>query len=128
VHDSSFAEMFSNIWKFLSDRFEENLIVVDVGSCDVGVGSYRSALPSNWTYIGVDIAAGNNVDVVMTDDFTIPLEDEYADVVISGQTIEHCRNPFKLVKEMSRVLKSGSYMFLTAPFMWAEHKLSDRHI
>ena len=93
-------------------------IVFDIGSQDVN-GTYKPIF-DGWRYHGVDISAGPNVDIVMTD--SIPVPDSYSDLVISGQTLEHCRNPFVLVKEMARILKPEGYLFLIAPFRWTQHK------
>ena len=95
--------------------------VVDVGSQDIN-GTYRGLFGPSWKYIGVDQVKGKNVDIVMTSEYSIPLSEESSDVVISGQTIEHCRNPFKLVSEMARILKPQGTMILIAPFKWSVHR------
>ena len=95
--------------------------VLDVGSYDVN-GNYKNIIPPGYEYIGCDIANGPNVDVVMPTSFFIPFIDNCFDVVISGQCLEHCKNPFKLVREMARVLKPKGWLFVTAPFVWREHK------
>jgi SAM-dependent methyltransferase len=89
--------------------------VCDVGSMDVN-GCYRKIFPSRWEYVGVDLCKGKNVDLIMKSEYEIPEEDEAFDYVISGQTLEHCRNPFRLVGEMARILRSGGIMILVAPF------------
>jgi 2-polyprenyl-3-methyl-5-hydroxy-6-metoxy-1,4-benzoquinol methylase len=43
-------------------------------------------------------------------------------VVISGQCLEHVRNPFRLVAEMARMLKPAGWIFLTAPTSWELHR------
>ena len=55
-------------------------------------------------------------------DGRIPLDDESFDCVISGQCLEHVRNPFKVVAEGARILKKGGYMLLTAPNEWRIHR------
>jgi FkbM family methyltransferase len=66
-------------------------------------------------YIGMDVLAGDNVDVVMPKPYTVPFDNESMDVVVSGQVFEHV--PFFWVSflEMARVLKVGGHIFLTAP-------------
>jgi SAM-dependent methyltransferase len=93
-------------------------VIFDIGSQDIN-GTYKP-LFDGWQYHGVDIAMGINVDIIMTD--SIPVPDGYADLVISGQTLEHCKNPFALVKEMARILKPNGFMFLIAPFRWTQHR------
>lgn len=95
--------------------------VVDVGSLNVN-GTYRDLFDHNWNYAGTDIQQGANVDVIMPGEYSLPFSDSFADLVISGQTIEHCRNPFKLVAEMARVLKSAGTIILIAPSVWVQHR------
>ncbi len=92
--------------------------VLDVGSRSMNGpdrdGSYRAATCGR-LYVGADIADGPNVDVVMPDPYTLPFEDGEFGAVISGQTLEHCREPYRLVREMARVLAPGGHMILIAP-------------
>ena len=57
--------------------------------------------------------------------YTIPLEDESVDLVVSGQTLEHVKNPFRSVTEMTRVLKTGSHIILIAPSAGPRHDSID---
>jgi SAM-dependent methyltransferase len=93
--------------------------VVDVGSFDFN-GSYRDIF-AGFNYIGVDIQKGKNVDVVMESEYDTGLPESYADIVISGQCLEHCRNPFKLVGEMFRICKPGGTCIVCAPFVHGIH-------
>lgn len=95
-------------------------VVVDLGSYDV-CGTYRCLIPENNKYIGIDAQEGPNVDLVMTTEFVMPLEPESVDILLCGQTLEHCTNPFKLVEDMYRVVNPGGWVFLAAPFIWRPH-------
>jgi len=96
-------------------------VALDVGAFDIN-GTLGGSIPKRWKYVGTDILAGDNVDLVMTGEFKIPLPSNDVDLVLSTSCLEHCRNPFKLVKEMARVLKVGSYMFICAPYDLPIHK------
>lgn len=114
MHSSSYNEMKSNLAKYGKG------LIADIGSMSKNEAkTYRDFCPN---YLGVDIEAGPNVDLVMTAPYTISLADESVDTVISGQCLEHVRNPFKLVAESARILKKDGYMLLTAPFQWREHR------
>ena len=115
--------MAANIEEHLGARRAEPLVILDIGSQNPYTNglTYRALAAPAWKYIGADIVAGNNVDLVMPAPFTIPLADKYADAVISGQCLEHCSNPFKLVAEAARVLKLGGVVILTAPAIWPQH-------
>jgi SAM-dependent methyltransferase len=119
MHSQSYEEMDRNVRKYLGEV--KGYTIVDIGSYDV-YGTYKPIFHKENQYIGVDLQKGPNVDQVMPDEFTLPLESGFADLIICGQTLEHCRNPFKLVAEMRRVIRGGRYVFLVAPFLWRVHR------
>jgi len=107
--------------KYLTDWRGEKYAVVDVGSQDVN-GTYRDLMDDKWSYIGVDVTTGKNVDVVMKNDMEIPLPDVSADLVLCGQVLEHSRNPWRIVCEIGRILRSGGYAFVVAPRRFHTHR------
>lgn len=112
------------ITKYLPD---EELKILDLGSRVVStqkaIGSYRQFCTNEkWRYTGVDIEAGDNVDVVLADGYKFPFRDEEFDVVMSGQTIEHIEYPWVWFKEMARVLKCGGLCCIIAPALFREHR------
>jgi len=121
MHPASYNEMNANLSRYASALKEGDATVLDVGSFNVN-GSYRDLMAPQWKYVGVDMRAGPNVDLVMPSEFDIPLGDDSVDLVISGQCLEHCRNPFRLVAEAARILRPGGLMILAAPFVFFEHK------
>jgi len=114
------AEMEHNIAQYIGDALSRS-VVVDVGSRDIN-GSYRGLVEGCKDYVGVDVEEGSNVDLVMPSEFSIPLPDGFADLVMCGQVLEHCSNPFKLVAEVARVMSRGAYLFLCAPMIWPLHR------
>lgn len=120
MHKSSYDEMARNVNRYLFS-LSDGATVVDIGSLDVN-GAYRNLIEPRFKYIGVDIEAGPNVDHVMTSEFNTGLPLHYADAVISGQTLEHCRNPFLLTREIFRIIKPGSFALLTAPWLFQIHR------
>lgn len=95
----------------------ENLKVLDVGSRTINsrrLGSYRNLFEDD-KYIGVDIVAGENVDIV-TREYEFPFKDEEFDIVISGSTFEHVEWPWILIKEIVRVLKRDGLCCIVAPW------------
>src|SRR5437899_2757982 len=90
MHQSSFDKMTAFRRDHLEARREEALVIVDLGSQDIN-GSYRPlfALPP-WQYLGVDLAGGNNVDIVLANPYDWrELSPASADVIVAGQTFEH---------------------------------------
>jgi SAM-dependent methyltransferase len=96
--------------------------LLDVGSQDIN-GSYRHIFNGVVTeHVGLDAAPGEGVDVVSNKEDVFPFKDAEFDVVISGQTLEHCRRPWNTVKEIARVLKPGGIICLIAPWSFFVHK------
>lgn len=120
VHKSSYNEMEKNLSRYLSG-LPDGATVLDVGSLDVN-GSYRQLIRPGLKYIGIDVFKGNNVDLVMRGYYDTGLDSNSVDAVISGQCLEHCRNPFRLVAEIKRVMKPGARCILAAPFHYAQHR------
>jgi len=92
--------------------------VVDFGSRTSGrqTTTHRELLTHHdCALIGVDVVPGNNVDVVMSRPYRLPLKSNSVDVVISGQVFEHIPFFWASLLEISRVLKRGGFFFLTVP-------------
>ena len=93
----------------------EKLTVVEIGSEEFN-GAYRHIFADErFGYIGCDRAPGPGVDVVLEDPYKLPLPDASADIVVSGQMLEHCEFFWLSFGEMLRVLKPDGYLFLIAP-------------
>lgn len=110
---------FKQVAKIVAEYNLNGSVVVDVGSKDFN-GSIKPVF-KNSKYVGVDIQAGKNVDIVMTDGKTIPLENSCANVVTCLSVLEHCNHPFLLMSEMSRILKNDGVIIVCAPQKWGLH-------
>lgn len=100
----------------------QGLQVLDVGGADLN-GSYRGIFERlGATYLAVDISGGPGVDEVMVSPEQIDAADGAFDVVVSGQTIEHCWNFWQLFAEMVRVCADDGLMILIAPSEGFEHR------
>ena len=89
--------------------------VIDIGSLDIN-GTYKSLFTGGAVYIGVDIQAGPNVDVIMDSAEWGVLAP--ADAVISGQTFEHVADVPALLAKIFAVLKPGGYLCFVMPSTW----------
>ncbi|MGE3142264.1 MAG: methyltransferase domain-containing protein [Hyphomonadaceae bacterium] len=81
-----------------------------------GAGTYRPLFaPEVFEYVGLDVAAGPNVDVVCDSFIMEPFADQSFDLCVSGQTFEH--NPFfwATFAEIARVLTPGGMALIIAP-------------
>lgn len=100
----------------------DNLRVLDVGGADLN-GSYRALFEGlGARYLALDISVGPGVDLLLDGNGRIDEPDGAFDVVISGQTIEHCWNFWELFAEMVRVCAEDGLLILIAPSEGHEHR------
>jgi SAM-dependent methyltransferase len=100
--------------------------VLDVGSRIVTGQklNYKPLFPAPvFTYLGMDIEAGDNVDVVVA----LPYDwKEFRansfDVVVTGQVLEHVPYFWDVFQEMERVLKPGGAVIVIVPSKGAVHR------
>jgi SAM-dependent methyltransferase len=123
MHQSSYDKMAEFVNKFLKQRANDPLIILDLGSQDIN-GTYKPLFSSPaWKYVGVDMAEGKNVDIVVANPYSWKnIPPDYADVLVSGQTFEHIEYIWETMKEISRVLKPGGLCCIIAPSNGIEHK------
>ena len=125
MHESSWIHMREVLQQHLQPLWMTPLRVLDVGSMSVNRSyprTYREHMSPHWIYRGCDLAPGKNVDLIQPGPYELPAADGEYDLVISGQCLEHVENPFRLVSAMARAVKSGGFMFLTAPWNQREHR------
>ena len=116
MHDESMNEM----GEFKANYVKPGARVLDVGSYDVN-GSYKTLFDPGFYYMGLDIVAGPNVDVLAEDPYAWPIKDGEFDHVISGQAFEHIEFPDRTMKEIARVLAPDGYCCIIAPSSGPEH-------
>lgn len=120
MHKSSMDQMRLNLEKYTSTPCK----ILDVGSANISnTGCYRQLITDGYDYTGLDLGPAENVDVVIDDPYVYPFEANTFDAIMCGQVLEHCKNPFKLMAECTRVLKPGGVFLGTAPFIWEQHRV-----
>jgi len=112
MHDTAmeFGAAFFNTYL----KNTKELTIVDIGSQDVN-GSLRSVAPLNNKYIGLDFVEAKGVDVVITDPYSLPFEDESVDAVVSSSCFEHSEFFWLLFNEILRILKPNGLLYINAP-------------
>ena len=109
--------------RWVSTQVPKGALVLDAGS---GEGRF-SHLFSHTRYFGVDLAVGDsdwdysNLHVI-TNLAQLPFPRHTYDAVICTQVLEHVPDPQSILNEISRVLKVGGYLYLTAPQSWHQHQ------
>lgn len=100
-------------------------VFLDIGC---GVMPYRDiireAAPRLTRYLGLDLEGSEiyraEVDL-RWDGRRIPLEDASVDSAMLTEVLEHCPEPWVVLKEARRVLKPGGVLFFTVPYIWPLH-------
>jgi len=96
--------------------------VYDIGSYDVNGNQRGSVLRNGFSYIGVDIVVGPNVDMVIEPYKWNGLPDNSCDYIISGSCLEHVQALWLWAKELERCLKPGGICVILVPFIREEHR------
>ncbi|SHG62597.1 Methyltransferase domain-containing protein [Jatrophihabitans endophyticus] len=115
MHTSAMNHMRLSVEQYL--KRDRHYDVLDFGSQAAGNGrTHREVLVDHdVTYTGVDVVAGENVDIVMAKPYRIPARARSFDVVITGSAFEHIPFMWASFLEIARVLRPGGLVFLTAP-------------
>jgi SAM-dependent methyltransferase len=95
--------------------------IVDIGSQDVN-GTLRSGAPAGNEYIGLDFVEGRGVDVILTDPYSLPFEDNSVDVCVSSSVFEHSEFFWVLFTEILRILKPDGLLYINVPSNGAFHR------
>lgn len=126
MHTSSLDKMAQFRDKYLAPKADQNLLIMDLGSQVVHEdGSYKPLFKNfpNWRYQGLDMVAGNNVDIVLKDPYCwSEVKSNSVDVIISGQAFEHIEFFWLSIMEIARVLKTGGICCIIAPSGGFEHR------
>ena len=100
---------------------QDHCRILDVSSYNMN-GTLREFRREGMDYVGVDMAAGPGVDMVMPSPDEIPFGDNEFDAVVTTSTCEHAAHFWLLLLEMIRVVKPGGYIYINAPSNGAFHQ------
>jgi len=124
-------------------HIKENVCFLDVG-CGTGfaVGEVAKSANFKGQFYGIDMSpkmvekaksnfsGKNNFHFVEANAESIPLKDNFFDVIICTNSFHHYLHPDKAVKEMHRLLKKGGKVYIldiTIPDGWLGHALNRMH-
>jgi SAM-dependent methyltransferase len=107
----------------LAASLPEGARVLDAGA---GEGQYRRHFASA-RYVGADLGIGDtawdyrSLDVVC-DLSVLPFSNEIFDACLNIVTLEHVRQPDRVLREISRTLRPGGVLLLVVPQDWQVHQ------
>jgi SAM-dependent methyltransferase len=122
-HILHFEAMIADAVTAFAAEMPANGRVLDAGA---GEGRYRRFF-EHTRYTAVDLAIGDTAwDYQQLDAFAdltdLPFRDASFDAVINIVTLEHVREPGRVLYELHRVLKAGGRLLLVTPHEWEEHQ------
>lgn len=97
-------------------------IVLDVGGREA---PYKKQIPYT-KYMILDVDKSARPDI-LGDAHNIPWESYYFDTVISIDTLEHVKDPHRVIDEVYRVLKNGGVCVLAVPLLYPYHPGPEDH-
>ena len=114
MHDSALESFIEFKKIYLDNKQSKKIAITEIGSQAIN-SSVKNSLNEKYDYTGVDITAGENVDIVLKDPYKLPFSDESIDVVISISTFEHTEFFWLTYLEILRILKPDGLFFLNVP-------------
>jgi len=113
-----------NVKFFLSscaDKYDgESISLLDIAPQD-HEGAKEFFKKSRISTLDIDSNSGATfiADICKNNSEIIP--DNYFDIIVCTEVLEHTLNPFLAIKEMKRMLKSGGLLLISAPFNFRIH-------
>jgi len=116
------AEIERSISEFAS-ALPKGARVLDAGA---GEGNYRDRFQAH-RYCGLDLGVGDGewdyskLDV-LGDLSLLPFRDGAFKATLNVVTLEHVKEPARVIEELARILEPGGRLLIIAPHEWEEHQ------
>ena len=118
-----FKKLRDNVDKFLQEMYvylTDKTNILEIGEY---WGEYKGAkkLYPKLNIKSADIEKDLNPDFCIDITKKTQFENENFDAIICLEVLEHTRNPFNAIKEITRILKKGGVLFLSVPCNYRIH-------
>jgi SAM-dependent methyltransferase len=120
-HYVKLRENIKNFIKGLSDQYDsEDMLVLDVAP-EIHMGAKEFFKKSTIKTLDIDPESGADyiMDLCVNNEGIV--ENEKFDLIICTEVLEHVNNPFSVVNELRRMLKSGGVIAVSTPFNFRIH-------
>jgi SAM-dependent methyltransferase len=122
--------MYNKPWFYNEQFLKEHQDKINGRVVDIGCGQmkYRKMIEeinNVEEYIGVDYYESKGVKIVADLNKTLPIEDDSFDTAICISVVEHLLEPQLALNEICRILKPGSYLLLSTPWIFPFHNVPD---
>lgn len=120
-HYLKLRENIKNFIKSLSEEYDsEDTLVMDVAP-EIHMGAKEFFKKSIIKTIDINPESGADyiMDLCVTNNDVV--EDEKFDLIICTEVLEHVNNPFLVVNELKRILKTGGIVAVSTPFNFRIH-------
>ena len=102
---------FADISVRFPEYFKSKNKILEIGSQNIN-GSVRSFFPNAQSYLGIDLCISTDVDWTVPGEL-IELPDGWAEVAISTECFEHCKNWEKVMINMIRITEMNGMILIT---------------
>ena len=100
--------------------------ILEIGSKDYGSTSSFRDFYAGQPYVGLDMEAGKNVDVVV--DLTSgvgELQRGHFALAICCSVLEHVRRPWDFAENLASLMRPGGLVYMSVPWVWRYHAYPD---
>jgi SAM-dependent methyltransferase len=120
-HYVKLRENIKNFIKNLSDEHDsEDTLVMDVAP-ETHMGAKEFFTKSTIKTLDIDPESGADYIVDLCNNNSDKIGDETFDLIICTEVLEHVNNPFFVVNELKRILKTGGVVAISTPFNFRIH-------
>ncbi|WP_197503174.1 class I SAM-dependent methyltransferase [Mycobacterium sp. 1245111.1] len=127
VNNEIFSAASDKLFTQLVDTFRAAVALkpepslLEIGSRARSGNMYRAWFPEKLDYVGMDVHAGPNVDVVGDAHHLSRCVDRTFDFMFSISTFEHLLMPWKVALEMNKTLNDGGQALIISHPSWPLH-------
>ena len=108
--------------KYAKEYFNSKIKVIEIGP-DKVPSTYNCLIrDTTITWDTLDIYKSNKVTYCVPEENVYPINDNYYDIVLSGQVMEHVKKIWMWIKELARICKRNGYVIIINPVSWIYHE------